>query len=166
MELLLLFLLVALVLPIWLASRARRRAREVAEQLEYDTEQAREGGDGNGRPPSLFDLFMGPGTWARSYEFDPETGQWVDVSDRSPDPVPVRDGKQDEERKKQKVSRARPRAAANPLGGLFGGMGQTGGTGGGGDFEVQPSDELSTSRKSAAWSELKQEVQADGRSHA
>ena len=79
MELLLLFLVVALVLPIWMASRARRRAREAAEQLEYDTDQAREGGDGNGRPPSLFDLFMGPGTWARSYEFDPETGQWVDV---------------------------------------------------------------------------------------
>jgi transitional endoplasmic reticulum ATPase len=158
MELLLLFLVVALVLPIWMASRARRRAREAAEQLEYDTDQAREGGDGNGRPPSLFDLFMGPGTWARSYEFDPETGQWVDVSDRSPEPVPARDGKQDEERKKQKVSRARPRAAANPLGGLFGGMGQTGGTGGGGDFEVQPSDELIDFGEVGGMESLKREL--------
>jgi transitional endoplasmic reticulum ATPase len=157
MELLLLFLVVALVLPIWMASRARRRAREAAEQLEYDTDQAREGDDGNGRPPSLFDLFMGPGTWARSYEFDPETGQWVDVSDRSPDPVPARDGKQDE-RKKQKVSRARPRAAASPLGGLFGGMGQTGGTGGGGDFEVQPSDELIDFGEVGGMESLKREL--------
>src|SRR3954470_15101830 len=139
--LLLLFLLFVIV-PIWMTFRARRRAQDVAEQMQQ--EQMQGYGPAGGAPPSLFDLFMGPGMWSRSYEIDPQTGEWVDVTDRrpqqpvdpKPDPVP-------EEKRQERVRRARPRPAANPLGGLFGGMGQRGGMGGaGGDFDVQPPDEL------------------------
>ena len=140
MELMLLFFLLFFILPIWFAFRARRRAREAAEQMQYEASQ---GGGGNG-PPSLFDLFMGPGMMSRSYEIDPETGEWVDVTDRQVEEPPPEAEKEPEQQRKERVSRARPRATANPLGGLFGGMGmgQMGGQGGGGDFEVQPPDEL------------------------
>ena len=138
-ELLLLFFLLFFVVPIWMAFRARRRAREAAEQMQYEASQ---GGGGNG-PTSLFDLFMGPGMWSRSYEIDPETGEWVDVTDRQMEPPPEAQEQEPERKRKERVSRARPRSSPNPLGGLFGGMGmgQMGGMGGG-DFEVQPPDEL------------------------
>jgi hypothetical protein len=77
MELLLLFFLLVFVLPIWLVFRARRRAEEAAEKFQHD---AAAGGDIGS--PSFFDLFMGPGMSSRSYEIDPETGEWVDVTDR------------------------------------------------------------------------------------
>ena len=146
MELLLLFFLLFFVVPIWMAFRARRRAREAAEQMQYEASQG--GGGGANGPTSLFDLFMGPGMWSRSYEIDPETGEWVDVTDRQMEPPPPKpEEKEPEQKRKERVSRARPRSSQNPLGGLFGGMGmgqmgQMGGMGGGGDFEVQPPDEL------------------------
>jgi transitional endoplasmic reticulum ATPase len=139
MELLLLFFLLVFVLPIWLVFRARRRAEEAAEKFQHD---AAAGGDIGS--PSFFDLFMGPGMSSRSYEIDPETGEWVDVTDRMAEHPPEPEQKEPEQKRKERVSRARPGAAANPLGGLFGGMGmgQTGGMGGGGEFEVQAPDEL------------------------
>jgi hypothetical protein len=141
--LLLLFLLFVIV-PIWMTFRARRRAREVVEQMQQ--EEAAGYGPSGGGPSSLFDLFMGPGMWSRSYEIDPETGEWDDVTDRRPEqpagPEPAHDP-DPEEKRRERVRRARPRPAASPLGGLFGGMGQMGGMGGGGgEFEVQPPDEL------------------------
>ena len=144
MEFLLLFVLLFFILPIWFAFRARRRAREAAEQMQYEASQGRGGGAGGNGPPSIFDLFMGPGMWSRSYEIDPETGEWVDVTDRRVEEPAPEPEKEPEQQRKERVSRARPRASANPLGGLFGGMGvgEIGGQGGGGDFEVQPPDEL------------------------
>src|SRR4051794_26464044 len=139
--LLLLFLLFVIV-PIWMTFRARRRAQDVAEQMQQ--EQMQGYGPAGGAPPSLFDLFMGPGMWSRSYEIDPQTGEWVDVTDRRPQqPADPKPDPAPEEKRQERVRRARPRPAANPLGGLFGGMGQMGGMGGaGGDFDVQPPDEL------------------------
>jgi hypothetical protein len=104
MELLLLFFLLVFVLPIWLVFRARRRAEEAAEKFQHD---AAAGGDIGS--PSFFDLFMGPGMSSRSYEIDPETGEWVDVTDRMAEHPPEPEQKEPEQKRKERVSRARRR---------------------------------------------------------
>ncbi|MDQ3874634.1 MAG: AAA family ATPase [Actinomycetota bacterium] len=163
-------------------SRARRRARE--EERRRAEELRRAGGgdavDSFGASPfgafpfgGLFEeLFTGPGSWSRSYAFDPETGRWVDVSDQEPQPIEEgageageaagEDGRRrdDGEAKPRRARRRRARrsaAAANPLAGLLGG-GTMGGMGGGGDFEVQPPEELATFSDVGGMERLKQEI--------
>ena len=54
---------------------------------------------------SLFEqLLTGPGSWSRALEFDPETGRWVDVTDRQP---PPQEQPAAEEPRRQRRSRAR-----------------------------------------------------------
>jgi len=116
---------------------------------------------------SLFEQMMG-GAWTRSYAYDPRTGEWVDVSDVEPEPdraAPSRD--EDRESASQPTGagraprrRPRPRAAApaNPLASLLGG-GLGGGMGGrGGNFEVQPPDELITFADVGGMEAIKQDV--------
>jgi transitional endoplasmic reticulum ATPase len=163
----LLFLLV-LVVVATSASRAARRRRELAE---YERQAALQQ-DGNGGAVSPFagmptrgqleQLFQ-PGL-ARSYTIDPETGQWVEISDQQPepppDPEPAVEGQDVSraERKRRRHAReaSRKPQSQNPLGMLMGGMG--GMNDGSGNFDVQPPDELTTFEDVGGMNALKQEV--------
>jgi transitional endoplasmic reticulum ATPase len=147
------------------ASR-RRRQRELALRHAQDR--------GAGASPfaampfgSLFEQMMG-GAWTRSYAYDPDTGEWVEMSDVVPEPErPASDRDEARESRTQATGpgraprrRARPRASApaNPLASLLGG-GLGGGMGGqGGNFEVQPPDELTTFADVGGMDAIKQEV--------
>ena len=149
-------MLVMLALVAMASAAARRARRREEERRRAEMERrAREGRD-NGAPSpfagmpfgGLFDaLLSGGGGWSRSYEYDDDTGQWIDVSDRSPE----------EEAAAPQDPQARPRrrrrqsAATSPLGGLFG-MPQ------GTDFEVQPPDDLIDFEDVGGMDALKQEV--------
>ena len=82
-------LLVVLVLSV---TRSARRERERMEAEQGRREALARQGGGQGESPfagmpfgGFFDaLLSGPGAWSRSLEYDPETGRWVDVTDRQP----------------------------------------------------------------------------------
>src|SRR3954453_22500794 len=81
---LLLLLFLAFLLITSAARRSARRRRELAEEYERQSP----GDDGSqvavGSP---FDLLFGGSGW-QSYEYDPQSGRWVDVSQREPEPSP------------------------------------------------------------------------------
>src|SRR5205085_7142721 len=132
--LLLLFFLFFLVITSVARSSARRR-REEYERQSSD----RNGDDQPGMVVgSPFDLLFGGSGW-QSYEYDPQSGGWVDVSKREPEPP----AEAQEQAHAQRRPQRRRQAPQSPLGSLFGG-GLTGGLGGdgSGDFEIQPPDEL------------------------
>jgi hypothetical protein len=90
---------------------------------------------------------LGSWTWSRSYEYDPRTGEWIEVSEAPPAPIPDQNpsagsGEQPADRSPPPPVRRRAAPASGPFGGLFGMMGSLGGMGGGGDFEVEPPDSL------------------------
>jgi transitional endoplasmic reticulum ATPase len=164
------------------ALRDRRRERierEREEQLAYEREmeeEARLHAEQQMASPfaglpfgNLFEqMMLGGGGWTRSIEFDPATGEWIDVSDARPEPPP-----QEPEPAEQDVSRSqpppgpgraprrrprpRPATPANPLASLLGG-GLGGGAGGGGSFDVQPPDSLTTFADVGGMDAVKQEV--------
>src|SRR5918997_1173665 len=79
------------------ARRRERRGREREEQLAYEREmeeEARLQAEQQAASPfaglpfgNLFEqMMLGGGGWTRAIEYDPETGQWVDVSDARPEP--------------------------------------------------------------------------------
>jgi transitional endoplasmic reticulum ATPase len=173
----LLFLLLPIIMIGSFFRRLSRARREAEEEQRRREELAREGGGGGtAAAPSvlspfamfpfggLFEgLMTGPG--ARSYVFDEDTGRWVDITDEQP--APARDERPeaigqaaDGERTRRRAQRRRAgRAAtpANPLAGLLGG-GAMGGTGGGGDFQVQPPEELPTFEDVGGMDRLEQEI--------
>src|SRR3954469_5951151 len=164
LTLLLVFVLLMLAMSITRANRRRRRMIE--EERRRQAELARRSPGAAAAPPSPFGsmpfgslfehLLTGPGAWSRALEFDPETGRWVDVTDRQPPPQEQTAG---EEPRRQPRSRARagaPPQAANPLSGLLGGLG--GGGDGSGTFEVEPPDELIDFDDVGGMDALKQEV--------
>ena len=137
------------------AARLQRRQLEDAQQRERELA---------GRDPNapadpfggLFgDLFSG-GASSRSYEWDPERG-WVETSPAAPEPVTDDASPAEARREKRQARRAKTSRSAgmNPLE-LLGG----GGMGGlaGGDFEVEPADELITFDDVGGMEELKHEV--------
>src|SRR5215211_1766307 len=82
---------VLLVLLALSVSRSARRERERREEEQRRREALSRGGDEAcefspfaGMPfGGLFDaLLTGPGTWSRSLEYDPQSGRWVETSDR------------------------------------------------------------------------------------
>ncbi|MBD0290393.1 MAG: AAA family ATPase [Thermoleophilia bacterium] len=160
---LLLFLLMFLFMS--LAARAsRRRALDEAERRRAARRDHERGERSRGGLPSspfaglLEMLLSGSG----SYAYDPETGQWVDISDERPRVPPSEPAPSAEDGERvQKTPRRQRRAAAsppNPLGALLGG-GMAGGLGGGGgDFEVQDPDELPTFADVGGMDALKAEV--------
>jgi transitional endoplasmic reticulum ATPase len=161
-------LLLPLILFVVFVLVAMSLARRAAlRRAEYEEELAREAaargpsrgdnelGDPAFGPPSLGSLLeqmMSGSTWGRSYEYDPASGRWVDVSERQPEPAPER---QAATPARQRKSRQRAQQQS-PLGSLFGG-GMPGGDGGG-DFEVQPPDELTTFADVGGMEALKREV--------
>src|SRR3954452_11696833 len=153
-----LFLLLMLFLFFLLiTSAARRSARRRREFEEYDRQPpgADEGSQVTvGSPSDL--LFGGGGGW-QSYEYDPQSGRWVDVSQREPEPPEQPQEEPHAERRPQR--RPRRQAPQSPLGSLFGGglMGGVGGDGSG-NFDVQPPDELTNFADVGGMDALKREV--------
>jgi transitional endoplasmic reticulum ATPase len=148
--------LVLFIVMMLLMSAARRAARRrLEDQLAYEEEEQRRRG---GMPPpvspfgAILDHLVTGAT--RSYEVDPETGRWVDVSERHPDP-PAQQQQQQQRPPRQRAPRPPRTQPANPLASLFGGG--LGGDGSG-NFEVEPPGELHTFRDVGGMEELKQEV--------
>jgi SpoVK/Ycf46/Vps4 family AAA+-type ATPase/predicted metal-dependent enzyme (double-stranded beta helix superfamily) len=158
----LLFLLAIVVFVIAVMSAARRSARR---QAEYEDQLAREPAErgpsrGEQEPPfgaspfgSLFDMLM-TGGGARSYEYDPETGRWVDVSHTRPEPD--RDEEPSTERPAQRRRARRQQQPQSPLSSLFGGG--MAGLDGSGTFEVERPDELTTFEDVGGMEALKREI--------
>jgi transitional endoplasmic reticulum ATPase len=176
LTLLLLFIVVVFLLSVMSSvSRARRRADEERRRAEEARRRAN-GGDPDPDPfadVSPFGLFpfgglldaLMTGVGARSFRYDEETGQWVEISDvvpEPPDPDPEAraeapaDGERPRRRKRRAASRARP-PSSNPFGAM-GGLGGMGGMGGSGNFQVESPDELSTFEEVGGMEALKQEV--------
>jgi transitional endoplasmic reticulum ATPase len=164
--------LLLLIVSSWSASRRRRRREE--ERRRRAEMMQREGGGPGGASPfgalpfgGLFDALLAPGGWSRSLAYDPETGEWVDITDQqtlqepgTAEPPPAEDGElTPAERRRRRRERERAessRRPSNPLSSMFGGG--VGGMGGGGDFEVEPSDELVGFEEVGGMDDLKQEV--------
>ncbi|MEJ7875286.1 MAG: AAA family ATPase [Solirubrobacterales bacterium] len=159
---------VVLLVLAFSVSRASRRQREELEERRREAEIARGGGAGDpGFSPfaglpfgGLFDqLLRGPGTWSRSLELDPETGEWVDVTNRE-------SGAESAEHPPGTESTAAPvpparrtqSASPGPFGGLFGSLGGMSSMGGGGNFDVEAPDQLDTFEDVGGMVELKEEV--------
>jgi transitional endoplasmic reticulum ATPase len=153
------FLLLMVVLFGLLVMSATRRAGR--RRREYEEEYARQQSDPDGGNPQVrvgspFDLLFGGSGWS-SYEYDPETGGWVEVSEREPEPPePRQDDQATAQRPKRQPRRQQPQS---PLGSLFGGglMGGMGGDGSG-SFEVQPPDELTNFDDVGGMEALKREI--------
>ena len=153
----LVLMMLALVAMASGAARRARRREEERRRAEMER-QAREGTT-NGAPSpfagmpfgGLFDVLSGGGGWSRSYEYDAETGRWIDVSDLYPEPT---DQPEQHPESAPPAPRRRPRrsASASPLGGLFG-MPQ------GTEFDVQPPEELIDFEDVGGMEDLKREIQ-------
>ncbi|MDQ3724537.1 MAG: AAA family ATPase [Actinomycetota bacterium] len=175
------FIVLGLILAmlVFSVSRSARRSREAAERRQREEERMREqGGDAFGGSPfsmmpfgGIFDqIFSGTGMRSRSLAYDPETGQWVDISDEFPDEGAQADGQQEEGEAKAKDSNPEPRrrpqqpaqqtGMGGGLGGLFGSLGGgLGGMGGGsGNFNVEPPSELGDFSDVGGMESLKEEV--------
>jgi transitional endoplasmic reticulum ATPase len=103
------------------------------------------------------------GAGGRSFRWDPETGEWVEMTDEVPEPEPEPEraagdpGASGRRRKRRTASTGRAATSTmGPLGGLMGGLGGMGG--GSGEFEVELPDELATFADVGGMEELKQEV--------
>jgi transitional endoplasmic reticulum ATPase len=171
-----LLLLLLLLIPILLVRSVVRGLQGRRYELGQESAEGRAGeADGPGEPSSRFpfgglfgELVTGPGSWSRSYVFDERTGRWVDINELPPEEIeevagerPVgadtaheRDARDGRHRSAARQGRTRPRH--NPLSSLFGdGLG---GMGGGGDFQVESPDHLSTFADVGGMEELKREV--------
>ena len=166
----LLFLVVFLLVVSSLVSRAMRRGveRRRREQQELLRRMEEDGAASPFAGSPLGPLFESLlfGTGAQSYEYDPRTGEWVEITDRAPAPEPAAETKADRgqetgERRRRRSRRSRqaaPAASSGGLGGLFGQMG--GMNDGSGNFEVVPPDELDTFDDVGGMDELKQELRS------
>jgi transitional endoplasmic reticulum ATPase len=154
-----LLIMVVLMVVMSMSARAMRRRALQEEQLREE-EMRRMAERGETPEPELpfpFNLFFGG---ARSYTYDFETGEWVDISEQrpEPDPEPEPEDEREPERRRPQRRRRRPAQPANPLGGLLGG-GMMGGLGGGsGNFDVRPPEELTTFEDVGGMEALKQEI--------
>jgi len=161
---------IILLLLTFSVSRSARRSREAAEARRQREEAMREQGGGEnpfaGSPfGSIFDqLFSGTGMRSRSLTYDPETGQWVDITDEYPQgEEPAAEnragGGEQGERPRRAPQQQQRQSSAGPLGGLFGSMGGLGGMmGGSGNFSVEPPSELDDFSDVGGMDALKQEV--------
>ena len=164
---------VLILLLVWSVMRSARRQREAMEaERRRQEEIRRQGGEPASPFPSLGDLFggllmPGGGMWSRSLEYDPETGQWIDVSNGDPRQGQPIEGDAVEKDGKQPPGEPppppapHPQRASSPFGGLFGGgLGQMMGGmgGGGGDFDVEPPSQLGDFDDVGGMEELKAEI--------
>src|SRR5918994_6790648 len=174
-EVLLLFIFLFVILS--LVSRSmRRRAERRAEEQRREYERAVAAGEIDPEAVSPFGMLPFGGLleelmraqgMSRSYTVDPETGEWVEITDtqapiREPEARAPLEGESSAERRPQAKRRrrageaaksARPQSPFSMLGGL-GGMPSDGS----GEFEVQAPDELTTFADVGGMETLKQEV--------
>ena len=143
-----------------MARASRRRAYE--EEQRRLEESRRQGGEEQVSPfagmpfGGLFEeMFRGMET--RSYRIDPETGEWVEMSDEQPAEPEVQPAADAEPHRRKRKSRTRPKSTSSmsPFG-MLGGMGMP--SDGSGEFEVEPPEELSTFADVGGMEKLKQEV--------
>ena len=163
LSLLLLFLFLVLVLS--MIGRLARTSRRRAHEEEQRRLEELRGNDGeavispfSGLPFGGILEEMMRGMETRSYRIDPETGEWIDMTDeRPPEREPEQESIDDDSRRRKRKSRTRPKRAssASPFG-MLGGMGMP--SDGSGEFEVEPPEELSTFEEVGGMEELKQEV--------
>lgn len=171
-------LLVALVFfgVIALIGRAARRRAERAAEQQAERERAVARGEVDPAALSPFGPFPFGGIFeellrsqglTRSYTLDPETGQWVEITDEVPERLPEADpeleqvgeqtraqGRSEAKRRRATArSRSARSASIGPLG-MLGGMGGDGS----GEFEVQSPDELTTFGDVGGMETLKQEL--------
>jgi transitional endoplasmic reticulum ATPase len=155
-------------------ARSARRSREAAEARQRQEEAMRAHGGGEspfGGSPfgAIFDqIFSGTGMRSRSLTYDPQRGEWVDITDENPEDEPRAAGEdggrdsQGQERPRgpaQQTRQPRQASSAGPLGGLFGSMGGLGGMmGGSGNFSVEPPAELDDFDDVGGMDSLKEEV--------
>ena len=156
----LILLLIVFGVASLLSRAAARRKRERAEEERRRQEEFKRAHGDHEPMPSPFEgmpfgglfesLMSGPGMSSRSYAYDSETGEWVDISDLQPEveaePEPAN------EKRKEKRRTRRPQ---HQMGSLFGGM--PGGDGSG-DFDVQSPDELIDFEDVGGMEQLKAEV--------
>jgi transitional endoplasmic reticulum ATPase len=171
------FIVLGLILAmlVFSVSRSARRSREAAERQRQEEERLREqGGESLGGSPfsgmpfgGIFDqIFSGTGMRSRSLAYDPETGEWIDISDEFPGEGAEADGQPDDGEAKAKDSNPEPRrrpqqqparqAGMGGLGGLLGGLGGMGG--GSGNFNVEPPSQLGDFGDVGGMEALKEEV--------
>jgi transitional endoplasmic reticulum ATPase len=167
----LLILMFGVMLLLTVASRmvSRRRERHEEEQRRRREALGRRDPDEPTLDPfagfplgGLFGDLLTGGTWSRQYEYDPERG-WVEVGVEQPElepaPTPPVDERPADARSRKRQARrersTRSAGGFNPLEMLGGG-----GMGGlaGGDFEVEPPDELTTFDDVGGMEELKAEI--------
>jgi transitional endoplasmic reticulum ATPase len=154
-----------------LAFTVIRAARRERKQLEARRRREAELASGGGGPPSgfspfagmpfggLFDqLLSGPGSWSRALEYDPETGRWVDVTERPPSQEGERPAPNGDSTTPTPTPRRTQAASPGPFGGLFGSLGGMSGMGGGGNFDVEPPDHLDTFEDVGGMAGLKDEI--------
>ena len=150
-------------------SRAARRRAEEQQYLEEMARREAAGEDPNagvspfaGMPfGSLFESMLGMGG-ARSLAYDPQTGEWIDITGQeemyqeqpeTKPQSPAAPGAPEQKRARPKP-RPKPRSSGmqSPLGGLFGGMGGDGS----GNFDVEVPD--TTFEDVGGMDKLKQEI--------
>ena len=160
-EILLLFFLILVISGIVGSIRRARRMRE--EQVRLEEEMRRRAQDPDAPPDpfagspfgTLFETLFSGGM-ARSYTYDPETGQWVDISDQRPEPEPEPEPENREEPTRRRATKTRRRkqpqsSMFSPFGGMMGGDGS-------GEFDVESPDELIDFQDVGGMDSLKQEV--------
>jgi transitional endoplasmic reticulum ATPase len=157
-EILILFFGIMIVASVVGSIRRAKRMREAQEQMQAEAMRRAESGEPPGSPfggspfGPLFDtLFSGAGM--RSYQLDPETGEWVDMSQVEPEvPEQPASGNGKERKRPAKKARRQPQSSMFGLGGMMGG-----GDGSGG-FEVESPDDLIDFEDVGGMDTLKQEV--------
>jgi transitional endoplasmic reticulum ATPase len=134
-----------------------RRARRIREEERRFEEEARRRAQDPDAPPdpfggspfgSLFETLFSGGM-ARSYTYDPETGQWVDISDVQPEPEPEPAANGGRKREAKKRRRRQPQTSM--FSSMMGGDGS-------GEFDVEPPEELIDFDDVGGMDALKQEV--------
>jgi transitional endoplasmic reticulum ATPase len=161
MELFIIFLIFLAIFAYGMFHLARQLARR---RRELDISHWGRWGSGRRRRRAQDSLGDSPlagnllgGAWTRSYVYDNRTGRWMDMTDDQPEameePRPPEDrATPSSDQKQPRPVRARRISQAGPLGGLLSGLG------GGGDFEVEPPDQLPTFADVGGMEHLKQEV--------
>jgi transitional endoplasmic reticulum ATPase len=172
----LLALMLLMALMFWIAGAAARRARRRQEEAmrEEMERRRREGGDDTG--PSPFDLMPfggmleqmlgGAGGWGRTYTYDSETGQWVEVTGEDPAAGEPEPESESESEPKESTAgsepangrRARRQRSRRSGATMMSPFGMLGGGDGSGEFEVQQPEDLTTFADVGGMEGLKQEV--------
>ena len=178
MELLLLVLVVFALVA--LAGRSARRRAQLEARRREEYERAVATGQGEASSPfaltpfgGIFEELLKAHGMTRSYTLDPETGEWVEITDEEPEQLPREPAERVDERPpaggdapirsvrraeaKRRRRAARAETSRSSSSGPFGMLGGLGGDGSG-DFEVQSPDELTTFEDVGGMDELKQEV--------